>query len=236
MIVPYIKFAACKTAAWIPGSHQERFETRSLWALRKIRARSSTKDFSQELARLGPDSICVDLGANVGSVTRELAMHAGHVHAFEPDPWAYAQLERNTDGLTNVTLHKAAAGATDSVIEFRRDPDFEKQPEIHSQGTSMYSSMLWDQDKNVPTFEAQLVDFRRFIRELERPVSLLKIDIEGAEVDLLEALVDTPEWDRIEVVFVETHECQIKELRERTTALRNRLKNVSRPRVYLDWH
>ena len=236
MLATYLKLAACKAAATIPGPHQEKFETRYLWAQRTIRARSSTDDFATELARLGADSVCIDLGANIGSVTAVLARHAGHVHAFEPEPWAFEQLEKNTRDLPNVTLHKAAAGTSDGVVQFHLDPDFDKKPEIHSQGTSMYSSLLWDDTKEAPTFEARIVDFRRFIRELCRRVSLVKIDIEGAEVDLLEALVGTPEWDMIDAVFVETHECQIKELRERTARRRNSLKGVSKPRVYLDWH
>jgi hypothetical protein len=37
------------------------------------------------------------------------------------------------------------------------------------------------------------VDFLRYIRELDSDIGVLKIDIEGAEVPLLEALFATPE-------------------------------------------
>lgn len=236
MIVPYMKFAVSTAVAAVPGPHQEKFETRKLWALRQIRARSSNEDFAKELERLGPDSLVMDLGANVGVVTTQLAKYAGTVHAFEPEPWAHSQLVKAAGNLDNVIIHQAAAGARDGVIEFMRDPDFDNKPEIHSQGTSIYNSLLWDKDQNAETFEAEIIDLRQFIRSLGRRVDLIKIDIEGSEVDLLEALVGTPEWNMIDAIFVETHECQIKELRERTAVLRKRLANVAEPRVYLDWH
>lgn len=236
MIVPYMKFAVSTALAAVPGPHQEKFETRKLWALRQIRARSSNEDFAKELERLGPNSLVMDLGANVGAVTTQLAQYAGTVHAFEPEPWAHSQLVKAAGNLDNVIIHQAAAGARDGVIEFMRDPDFENKPEIHSQGTSIYNSLLWDKDQNAETFEAKIIDLRQFIRSLGRRIDLIKIDIEGSEVDLLEALVGTPEWDMIDAIFVETHECQIKELRERTAVLRKRLANVVQPRVYLDWH
>ncbi|MEM1050687.1 MAG: FkbM family methyltransferase [Pseudomonadota bacterium] len=225
-----------KALAALPGPHQEKFETRSLWAMRQIRARSSTHDFAAELARLTPSSVVIDLGANVGKVTQQLAQYAGTVHAFEPEPWAHSQLLEATKGLSNVVVHQAAAGIKDGVIEFKRDPDFELRPEIHSQGTSIYNSMLWDDSQEAEVFQADIIDLRRFIRDLGCRVELIKIDIEGSEVNLLEGLVGTSEWDMIDAVFVETHECQILELRDRTARLRQRLSGVKSPRVYLDWH
>lgn len=232
---PYLTLAVSEVLRHVPGAVGERFETRGLWARRKVRARSSADDFAAELARLGPDSLCLDLGANVGVVTEQLAAVAGHVHAFEPDPWAFAQLSARVGGRANVTLHNKAIGPADGALTLYRDPHFADDPAIASQGTTAHSSLLW-QPGDPGSFEVEMVDIRRFIRGCGRTVDLIKMDIEGAEVAVLEALLDAPELDQVGIMFVETHECQIRELRARTRALRARIGAYRRPRFYLDWH
>ena len=50
--------------------------------------------------------IHIDIGANVGTVTRIMAQSASKVFAFEPDPWAFSRLTQATESLGNVTLLK----------------------------------------------------------------------------------------------------------------------------------
>ena len=59
---------------------------------------------------LGPESIVLDVGANIGVLTRIFAARAGHVHAFEPAPRALRLLRANVAGLANVTVHAVAVG------------------------------------------------------------------------------------------------------------------------------
>lgn len=232
---PYIKLLVSQSLQWIPGSIGEKFETRALWAQRQLRARSSGDEFEQELSRLTKESICIDLGANVGDITAKLASVAGHVHAFEPGQWAFKQLQAKVGHLENVSLYNAAIGADDGTMMLFEDPGFEERPEVYSQGTSAFKSVLWKEGQP-KGFEVEVIGLSRFLRSLPKPVDLLKVDIEGAEVALINALLDSPEASLVKVMFVETHECQIPELRKSTKVLRTRLAGLSQPKTYLEWH
>lgn len=56
-------------------------------------------------------AVAVDGGANVGAWTREMALHFGHVHAFEPNTDAFQCLEKNVEewGIRDrISLHPKA--------------------------------------------------------------------------------------------------------------------------------
>ena len=46
--------------------------------------------------RLGPGDVAIDCGANLGAITRIMARGGAEVHAFEPNPDAYAVLKART--------------------------------------------------------------------------------------------------------------------------------------------
>ena len=56
--------------------------------------------------------------------------------------------------------------------------------------------------------KVEVVDLIAFIEDLDRGVRILKMDIEGAEWEIMQRLIDHPVLSRIGCVFVETHERQ----------------------------
>mgnify|MGYP003575975408 CR=1 FL=1 len=75
-----------------------------------------------------------------------------------------------------------------------------------------------------------------FIRDLSKPVTLLKMDIEGAEVPVLNRMIDTGAIDAVQLAIVETHERFSDELADATNALRERLSAAGMDqKVRLDW-
>ena len=178
--------------------------------------------------------ICIDLGANVGKYTRMMAAKAKHVIAFEPDPWAHAALQANLAAFDNVSIEQAAAGTSDDTVCLYRAVGFERDPATRSQWSSTVAEKR-NVAKNA-ALEVRQIDFVRYLDELDRKVGILKIDIEGAEVDLLEALFDRPDLlERIGHIFAETHETGIPGHRARVEALRERAKLIDRSRIFLDW-
>ena len=84
--------------------------------------------------------------------------------------------------------------------------------------------------------DVEVIDFPAFVRGLGRPVKLLKVDIEGAEYILLNALIDAGLMDRIEKVYVETHAHAIPSLKEADRLLRLRLKTLGlTEKIDLNW-
>lgn len=177
--------------------------------------------------------ICIDLGANLGEHTREMAGVAAKVYAFEPDPWSAEELRKRVADLDNVEVVEAAAGTEDGTIQIYRTADFDDAPEKRSLSTSTIADKL-NVDESA-ALEVKQVDFARFLRDLDADVALIKIDIEGAEVALLESLLDDPALNRVGHIFVETHESRIPALAARTMSLRERVAGMTTPVINMDW-
>ena len=178
--------------------------------------------------------VMLDLGGNVGEYAVRMAASGGPVHSFEPDPWTCAKLQQATANLPNVTVHQAAAGAQDGTTQFYRRKDFEDDPDKHSVAASTVAGKV-NMDLQT-SFDVAQIDIARFIAELDTDVGVMKIDIEGGEVALLETLLDSPALQRVRYVFCETHETMIPALATRTEALRKRVKSIQTPKFNMDWY
>lgn len=189
----------------------------------------------EEALRRSEGKTCIDLGANVGAYTRKMALNAGRVIAFEPDPWAFAELRANIADLDNVKIENAAAGADEKKIPLYRHPRFENNPASYSISSSVISDKRDISQEN--TVEVRQIDFIRYLENLDEDVGILKIDIEGAEVDLLESLFDRPDvLARIDHIFAETHEKRIPAHKQRVDALYIKARSIERPCINLSWH
>lgn len=179
--------------------------------------------------------ISIDLGANIGEYSQILAKRAKRVYAFEPDPWALEQLRANTAHLDNVEIIEAAAGTCEASVKLYRHPEFADDPIMNSQSSSVVSDK-----SNISRndyFEVPQVDVIEFMRNLDQDVGVLKVDIEGAEVDLFEKLFYEPDvLSKIHYIFAETHEGKITGHIPRVAALKARAEQIKRPVIDLTWH
>lgn len=123
----------------------------------------------------------IDVGANVGIFTVPLALAVGtdgRVIAVEPSPDNVAQLEHNIrlNDLANVDVHAIALAAEPGEVALQLGAD----PAFHSTATVVRS-----RDAAVATLvRAETLD--HIWRDAGSPdVSFLKIDTEGAELEVL---------------------------------------------------
>jgi FkbM family methyltransferase len=183
--------------------------------------------------------IVLDCGANVGEVTSVLAATGATVHAFEPDPYAFGKLEKRTQAMPNVVRHNAAVGVKAGTIKLMRADNFDDNPK----GASVKSTVLSggrkiDEDEG-RAIDVQLLSFFDFIDDLYRDhgqIAFVKMDIEGAELEILEQMHERDFFDRIRLTVAETHENKFKTLRPRFKALRERTTEAFPiTRVNLDW-
>ena len=187
-----------------------------------------------EALRRSEGMTCIDLGANVGKYTKKMASVAKRVIAFEPDPWACAELRANVADLDNVIIENAAAGACEKRVLLYRHARFDSDPALYSEASSVIAEKrnLTEED----AVEVKQIDFIRYIEGLDEEVGVLKIDIEGAEVDLLESLFDRPDvLARIDNIFAETHESGIPAHKPRVNALYEKARSIERPYINLSW-
>ncbi len=127
----------------------------------------------QHLVR--PSDTVLDVGANIGVFTAGLARAVsamGAVHAFEPQPAIHELLSLNIsqNNLRQVTPHKKAAGAAAGTIRVPpRDYD--------SVGNFGGVSLGGELGEEVPVITIDSLQLGR--------LRLMKIDVEGMEIDVL---------------------------------------------------
>ena len=163
-----------------------------------------------------------------------MAMVAKRVIAFEPDPWACAELRANVASLDNVTIVNTAAGNCEKRVLLYRHIRFENDPASYSESSSVIGGHRHISEEGA--VEVRQIDFIRYLEALDEEVGVLKIDIEGAEVDLLESLLERPDiLTKIDHIFAETHEELIPAHKPRINILYEKAQNIERPSINLSW-
>ncbi|MEP3635847.1 MAG: FkbM family methyltransferase [Paracoccaceae bacterium] len=207
-------------------------------ARRKLKRRHCMRmqdTFTEVLTDTGTGDLCIDLGANLGEITTRMAATGADVISFEPDPGAFATLTEATKNLPNVTLiHKAAGHKNDTLQLWRSTKWSADDPSGHTQSSSIVHRDKGTDDKNA--LDVEVVDLIAFLEELDRDIRILKMDIEGAEWEILNRLIDHPVLSRIDCIFVETHERQDpRKYVPMFDALQARAEQIKRPYINLYW-
>jgi len=185
------------------------------------------------IRKLRPGQIAIDCGANVGNVTAVMAATGATVHAFEPNPAAFAVLSARVAELPNVKAYQAAVAASAGTVRLYRHIRAQEDAVYWSVGSS---TIVEKNNIDHAAFDdVPAVDLAEFIGRLGRPVDLLKMDIEGAEVALLNHLIDMEIVTSIGIILVETHEDKIPHLREPTELLRRTIAERGLDNIRLDW-
>ena len=196
--------------------------------------RSLPLDFLNELKVINANSVCIDLGANTGDISSMMAKRGATVYAFEPNSAVYILLEEKYKNFPNVHLIKKAAGVTNRSVNLylHSDSHEENKTEL-SQASSLKSNKPNVSKENFEIVEE--LDFAEFINNFEY-IDLIKIDIEGYEIDLLNHLLDKNSLTNVRKVFVETHYHKWSELEKSTLELIKRVKKFGlNEKINFDW-
>jgi FkbM family methyltransferase len=166
-------------------------EARNCWPVIEVFHGEYERPIGWEQLRL-----VVDIGAHVGAFVCWAASRAttARIVAFEPEPRNFNDLKANVlrnDLKGRVELVNAAAASVDGEMA------------LHVQGDDrQLSSVVANAGVAVPV---RCINLDEYIRtSLDGPIDLLKMDVEGAEWDILPSLGDDT-WARISRVVVEVH-------------------------------
>jgi FkbM family methyltransferase len=178
--------------------------------------------------------VVIDCRANIGEVTAVLAARGPLVYAFEPNPFAFAELQKRFMNVPHVKCFNKAVWDKNSTVKLFLH--------IHSDADQIKwstGSSLLDIKSNVSKekyVEIESVDLSEFIEHLDTPVAFVKMDVEGVEVDIINRLIDTGVIHRIEKMVVETHENKIPELKHKTDMLKKRIRDQHLAhKINLNW-
>jgi FkbM family methyltransferase len=140
-------------------------------------------EFVAVAALVQPDTLILDIGANIGYVTAALATVPGaHVFSFEPDAENFACLVRTVGRRSNVTVQQIAIGAEDGEAVVRGV--FEDGIKQHALSRVHAASEAQSCDQRV---RVRSVDSLR--ASMKGRIGLIKLDVEGSECDVLRGML-----------------------------------------------
>jgi FkbM family methyltransferase len=180
-----------------------------------------------------PGEVAIDCGANVGKITLRLAARPGvTVYAFEPDPNAFEALKSNTQGLKNVVCINKAVSDHSGKAKIYFSDRYGENPEKWSTGTTLLAEKPNINRNNFT--EVEVIDLCQFIESMEQPIGLIKMDIEGEEVRILNKMIDLGLTHKVRKIAVETHE-RFPTLAEPTARLKERIYREKIKNIDLNW-
>ena len=94
-------------------------------------------------------------------------------------------------------------GLKDNTQKLFRYRKFDENDPYSTQGSSLLD---YRSGTNKPFVEIKVIDFINHINKQKKEISLLKMDIEGSEIEILNKIIDLNMHDEIKCIFVETHE------------------------------
>jgi len=159
--------------AWAAARHFS-FPSKYPWQWKAEMLRDNYEKDTTDLFKktIEPGMIVVDVGAHIGYFTRlfsKLVGAEGAVFSFEPDPYNFSLLQKNTVRLNNVTILNAAVSDRDGMIDFYEVED----------STGCHTTIPTTAPAKKLSVEALTLD--KFVKEKNLSVAIIKMDIEGGE-------------------------------------------------------
>lgn len=168
--------------------------------------------FYQTVNALRPGMVVVDIGANRGDVARAFAARGATVHAFEPNPDIFPELEQAAQEYPGIRPHLCAVLDCDTEMKLYLHRDYSADPHGHSESSSLLANKV-----NVSETEYRTVpvrDIATIISEIGLPVDILKMDVEGAEYQILDRMIDSGAIEKVGMLLVEPHGDRVPGLAE----------------------
>lgn len=157
----------------------------------------------------------LDIGANVGLWTKYiLSRNARKVYCFEPNRKALSHLKYGLRNDKNATIVEKAVYKENATLKFYINEE-----------NSLTSSVL-PESGHSPSYDVDAISLENAINLTgEDRIDLVKIDIEGAEFDIIENLSQDV-FDRIDSFLIEYHDFYFTEGMAKVNALEQQLERA----------
>lgn len=164
-----------------------------------------------EIEHLSEGMTFVDVGANVGRYTLLAAKcvgDRGRVIAFEPDPHTYGALQKSVEinGLDQITISDVAVSDVDGQGNLLTGAD----PGWSTLQCDWLSHMQHGQLSDIAQNTVQLSKLDTLLKNMDTDVDLLKIDVEGGEMNVLLGAHELLDSGTIKRIVCEVHHPVVK--------------------------
>ena len=167
----------------------------------------------------------LDIGANAGTFSKLfLEKGVNQVYAFEPNQEALTNLNHLSSTEPNLTVIEKAIHTTEEDLTFYIDPT------NTTIGSSNPDHLSFNTNKDIQKITVPTITLKNFIeQEKLDKIDLIKIDIEGAEYDIIENLEDEV-FNITDKFLIEWHDNENGELEKMIKFLTN--KNYTITKVF----
>lgn len=135
---------------------------------------------------LDPGDSVVDIGAHYGYFTllaAELVGEQGKVISFEAAPKTYEVLRKNTQDLPQVRSNNLAVSDKDGVMTFYEFPIL--YSEYNTLKVEQFENEQWFEEQKPEEIQVKTVTLDGLLAKQSTQIKLVKIDVEGAEFQVL---------------------------------------------------
>ena len=194
-----------KIASRLPPSFQQELKRMYFWfQIRFGHFKSEEADYNILDKYILPGDWVIDVGANIGHYTMrfsKLVGPDGRVIAFEPVPETFDLLTSNSMRFPhkNVTLINAAVSNCSACSSI-------KIPKFQTGLSNYYAAHLSNQDSNM-----RILCLTMDSLDIPYPVSLIKVDVEGHEFEVIEGMKNLLKRDK-PVLIIEGFRSEVDKL------------------------
>jgi len=185
------------------------------------------------LLRLNKKSIFIDCGANVGHISKLVSITGATIYAFEPNQIAFEILQRRVRNKKNVIVIQKGVWHENASLLLFHHKDSQNNEAAFTVGSSIIQNKM-----NINTEKAErieVIDLVEFIQKLGKKISLIKLDVEGAETKILEKIMKTKAYMLFDKMYVETHESKIPLQKKDLDVIRKEMILKGVKNIKLNW-